>query len=245
MRRQFDLAATRWSELIAATTLLTRLPIGRLTATHPAPAVCVWAYPFVGALIGGLGAAVMVAAFALGLPRPLAALWALAAATLLTGALHEDGLADTADGFGGGRTRDRKLAIMRDSRIGSFGALALLFSLLLRATALASLPHPVRAFPVVLALSRGAALIPMLLLTPARTDGLGHAVYAPHRRPLYAGLVLAIAAAFLAPAAGVAALMAGLVMSRLAARHIGGHTGDVLGATVQLAECLAFSALLV
>ncbi len=244
MTRWTELASARWSELVAAATLLTRLPVGRLTATYPAPADCVWAYPLIGALIGMLGAAVIATAFLMGLPQPLAALWALAATSLLTGALHEDGLADTADGFGGGRTRDRKLAIMRDSRIGSFGALALLFSLLLRATALALVTHPVRALPVILALSRGAALIPMLLLTPARTDGLGHAVHAPHRRPIISGLVFAIAAALLAPAAGLAALMAGLIMVRLAARHIGGYTGDVLGATVQLAECLALSAML-
>ncbi len=119
-------------ELVAAFALLTRLPMPRLRGPSRRPADCVWAYPVVGAVVGAAGRRRALAGLRLGLPQPLAALWALAAITLVTGGLHEDGLADTADGFGGGGTVERKLLIMRDSRIGSFGALALLFSLALR-----------------------------------------------------------------------------------------------------------------
>ncbi len=230
-----------WSELVGATTLLTRLPVGTLTAVHPPPGACVWAYPVVGVLVGIAGSAVLAAGLALGLPQPLAVLWAIVATALVTGGLHEDGLADTADGFGGGRTVERKLAIMRDSRIGSFGALALLFSVLLRATALALSPHPVRALLLASVLGRGAMLLPLALLPPARTDGLAHAL-AGHRTAL-AGIGLTALAAIGAPQAGLAALAAGLALTALAHRQVGGVTGDVLGATEQVAEIAALSAL--
>ena len=233
----------RWAELVGAATLLTRLPVGALTGTHPQAAECVWAYPAVGAGVGIAGAAVLAAGLAAGLPQPLAAFWALAAATLITGALHEDGLADTADGFGGGRTVERKLAIMRDSRIGSFGGLALLFSLAIRGTTLALSPHPLRALVAASVLGRAAMLLPLLLLRPARNDGLAHALGAARPATALAGLVLAAPALLWAPGAGCAAFAASLALTALAARQVGGMTGDVLGAAEQVAECACLSAL--
>ncbi len=236
---------TRAAELVAATTLLTRLPVGGLVAAHPPPASCVWAYPLVGALVGLAGAATLAATLACGLPQPLGAIWALAVTVLLTGGLHEDGLADTADGFGGGRTVARKLDIMRDSRIGSFGALALLFSLLLRATALALSPHPVQAIVLAAVLGRGAIALPLLLLRPARSDGLAHAIHTGRRGPALAALAITALAGARSPAACLAALAASLAMTAIAARHVRGYTGDTLGATEQAAECCALCVLAV
>ncbi len=233
----------RWAEFVSATTLLTRLPVGRLAAPYPPPGQCVWAYPIVGALVGGIGAAILWLGLRAGLPQPVAAAWALAATTLVTGGLHEDGLADLADGFGGGRTRTRKLEIMRDSRIGSFGTLAIGFSLALRLTALAVAPHPAIALLLAAVLGRGAMLLPLRLLRPARADGLGAPLAAGSRRPIYAGLLVAAAASAWVPMAGLAALAGAGSITLLARRQIGGYTGDVFGATEQVAECAVLSVL--
>jgi adenosylcobinamide-GDP ribazoletransferase len=233
----------RWAELVAAATLLTRLPLGGLAQAHPPPSDTVWAFPLVGLLPGLIGAAVLSAAMTLGCPQALAALWSLAALTLATGALHEDGLADTADGFGGAHERARKLDIMRDSRIGSFGALALLFSVTIRAAALAVTPHPVRAVVIAAVLARGAMLLPLLLLHPARAGGLGAMLAARSTTRTIAGLLLAAAMGLTATWAFAAALLAGSVMTALTRRQIGGYTGDTLGATEQLAECAALTVL--
>lgn len=231
-----------WRELVAAATLLTRLPVGGWAAAHPPPASCVWAYPAIGALVGAIGAAVLAVGLRLGWPQPVAAIWALAATVLVTGGLHEDGLADTADGFGGGIGVERKLAIMRDSRIGSFGALALGVSLAMRLTTLALAPNPLLAMVLAGLLGRGAMLLPLLLLQPARVGGLG-APLAGSRGPAAAGLVIAALAAWFQPGAGLAALLAGLALAWLARRQIGGYTGDVFGAAEQAAECAALSVL--
>ena len=233
-----------WAELIGAATLLTRLPVGGWVKAHPAATECLWAYPVVGLGVGGLGALVLWGGIQAGLPQPLAAVWAIAATVVLTGGLHEDGLADTADGFGGGRTAERKLAIMRDSRIGSFGALALCFSLALRILPLASSVHPYLALTGASMLGRGAILIPLLLLRPARTDGLAASLGTAGRLPASVGLAIAAALSLWTPAAGLAALAAGLALSLLSHRQIGGYTGDVLGALEQVAECAALSALI-
>ena len=233
----------RWAELVGAFTLLTRVPVGRLAGSHPQPAECVWAYPIVGAAVGLAGAMVLLAAMAAGMPQGLAALWALATTVLLAGGLHEDGLADTADGFGGGRTPERKLAIMRDSRIGSYGALALVFSVAIRAVAIGVAPRPLLLLVLAGALGRGAMLLPLLLLRPARPDGMAAPLAASGRTRVLAGLALAAVAAGLAPGAGAAALAAGLAVTAIAYRQIGGYTGDIFGATEQAAEACAMTAL--
>src|SRR5215469_1055652 len=125
-------------ELVAALTFLTRLPLGRARADAPPPSLAdtVWAFPVAGVVIGAIGGIAYAIARGLALPALAAALIAVATTALVTGALHEDGLADTADGFGGGATREAKLDIMRDSRVGSYGACALTLSLMLRWSAL-------------------------------------------------------------------------------------------------------------
>ncbi len=237
-------------DLAAACALLTRLPVGRFAAGAE-QGRGVWAYPVVGAVVGAVGAGVYALLRGIGLAAPLASIWALAALLAATGALHEDGLADTADALGGGRTKERRLAIMRDSRIGSFGALALLLSSAVRVAAVAALPPAAAAGALIAsgALGRAAMLVPLLLLEPARADGLG-ASLAPTQRPTaWAGLALGAAIAFgaVAPRAAAGAILlaalAGLGVAAAARRLLGGTTGDVFGATSVLAECFVLSLL--
>jgi adenosylcobinamide-GDP ribazoletransferase len=129
---------------------------------------------------------------------------------------------------------------MRDSRLGSFGALALVFSLAIRVTALSFAPHPIWAVILAAVLGRGVLGVPLLWLSSARTDGLAASV---GTRAAPAGIALAIAAAvgLLAPIGAVAALVAGVAVSAVARSNIGGYTGDVLGAVEQVAECAVLS----
>jgi adenosylcobinamide-GDP ribazoletransferase len=239
-------------QLLTGFGLLTRLPLGRLL---PAPdevefAACVWSYPVVGGVVGALGGAVFWVAARLGLSPSLAAAWTLAAMLLLTGGLHEDGLADCADGFGGGRTIARKLEIMRDSRIGSFGALALMLSLAIRGLAIAAIAQPARvtlALIAACALGRAAILVPLLRLRPARTDGLAAALRAIPASAALGTIAVALIVAMLTLPARQAALALALTlatavaMAQLARTQIGGHTGDVLGATEIVVECVLLS----
>src|SRR5579875_2043895 len=165
-------------EFLAACRFLTRLPLGgaRGEAVPPILADTVWAFPLVGLVVGLIGGIAYAIASALALPALAAALIAIAATVLVTGGLHEDGLADTADGFGGGATREDKLAIMRDSRTGAYGVLALIFSLGLRTVAVADIAarwHVLAALVAAHALSRGVMPVAMRWLDPAREDGLG------------------------------------------------------------------------
>ncbi len=252
------LIRTLRTDLAATIGLFTRLPVTRLMPREADVdmARAVWAFPLAGGLVGLCGGVVYALAAQIGLSPVLAACWSLGASLLLTGALHEDGLADTADGFGGGRDAARKLEIMRDSRIGSYGALALLLSSVLRVLAVGSLGTPGRVCAALVAsgaLSRAAIVLLLLLLPPARRDGLAASLHPLPRWPaslglgLGLGLGLALAAPLLrgwmmlaAPACAVAATLA---VARAARRQVGGHTGDVLGACAVLSECAVLSAL--
>jgi adenosylcobinamide-GDP ribazoletransferase len=159
--------------------------------------------------------------------------------------LHEDGLADAADGLGGGRDRDEKLAIMRDSRHGTFGILALVLSVGLRAAALAGIGDPLHAGIALIAAhaaSRGALPPVMRLLRPARADGLGATAGRPSRAVAATAAIIGggIALVTLGPGIGVVALVLTAAATTLAAllarRQIGGYTGDVLGFCQQLGE---------
>ena len=184
----------------------------------------------------------------IGLPPWIAALLALGVTVWLTGALHEDGLADAADGFGGGRDRERKLAIMRDSRIGSYGVLALILSLGLRAAALAALAEPAAVMAALIAVHAAArAPLPLAMAAAplARGSGLAAATGRPGLLPALIALALGLAVAMLAlgPAAGAAswlvASVAAVIVLALARAQIGGYTGDVLGAIEQAGEIAA------
>jgi adenosylcobinamide-GDP ribazoletransferase len=211
--------------------------------------------PAAGALVGALAAGTLLAGASLGLPPLLSAPLAIGVLILLSGALHEDGLADCADGFGGGATRERKLEIMQDSRIGAFGALTLALALYLRIAAVATIAgRSIGLASAVLigaaALSRGAALLPLALLGPARGRGAGFTAGKPKpeaQRVAFSlaclfGLapVLAGAGAARALVAIAAVLGAALAFSAFAKREIGGQTGDVAGATQQLTEIAVY-----
>jgi len=230
------------ADIARATALLTRLPLGGDGERRGA---CAWAYPLAGlavALIAGLGAWIVLC---LGLPALPAAGIALALGALVTGALHEDGLADTADGFWGGADPARRLEIMRDSRIGTYGVVALLLGFGLRWSALAMLFAEGAVFaPLIAAAVLSRAVLPgmLRLLPPARRDGLGAAQGVPPREAVLAGAGIAIVlalltAGFCGAIVGTALAIAVAAIAGMAARaRIGGHTGDVLGATQQAAE---------
>jgi adenosylcobinamide-GDP ribazoletransferase len=234
-----------FDEFAIATAVLTRLPVGAALPGDGAIAAAGWAFPLVGAGIGGLAALAFLVAELGGCGSAPAALIALAAGLAVTGALHEDGLADTADGFGGGRSREDKLAIMRDSRHGTFGVLALVLSVGLRAAALGTIGEPIRAGLALIAAhaaSRGALPALMRILMPARADGLGAAAGQPSRAVaiIAAALGAALALALLGPRTGAIALgLSGgalALAAMLAHRQIGGYTGDVLGFFQQIGE---------
>lgn len=250
-----DKATSRWGldwrvDLALATALLTRLPVvlDERTAQRPA-AAAVWAYPVVGLALG-LGAGLVFALSGwLGAPPGVAAALAMGTLALATGAIHEDGLADTADGIGGGATPERRLEIMRDSRIGVFGALTLLIVGLARWSALASLDAVVGLAALVMTAALSRALLPMgmMQLPNARGDGMSAAVGPPPRTSVGVALVVGVGASLLcAPFIGVTALLAvvfaglaALWVFRLALVKIGGRTGDILGAAQQAAETAA------
>jgi len=238
----------------------------RLRVGTPAPGAALdlsriaWAAPVAGAAVGLMSAFILALTALLGLPPLLRAALATAALVASTGALHEDGLADVADGFGGGATRVMKLEIMRDSRIGAYGAVAVALALILRVGALAAsldggVWRAALSLIVVAALSRAGALTPLNLLPPARADGAGAAAGPLDSSALAAswgmGLVIALALGLVALGfvhALVATLASGaaaLAMVALARRAVGGQTGDVAGAAQQCAEIAAWCGLLI
>lgn len=216
--------------------------------------------PLAGAVIGSCGAAVLVLAAAAKLPPIVSATLSIAILLRVTGCFHEDGLADSADGFGGGSTIARKLEIMKDSRIGTYGAAALSVSLILRIVLIAdieirySISAAAASMVAAASVSRIAGLLPLALLVPARVTGAGSAAQRPPLRRVASAavgaLVLALIVCHLGAVDGgrviqasLAALAAGLYMTALSRRHIAGQTGDVAGAAQQLAE-VAFLLLL-
>jgi adenosylcobinamide-GDP ribazoletransferase len=235
--------ARRLAEAQVAAMTLTRLPAGRIDGQAPGIGDGAWAFPLVGAVVGGLGWVLFAGAGAAGLPAALAAVVAVFGMVAATGALHEDGLADVADGFGGGHEPAQKLAIMRDSRIGSFGALALVALIGVRVAAISALAAAgglFWEFVAIQAVSRGAVVAIMQAEPPARENGLGHSASRPGSARTAAALAAALALALplgatgLALALGVAAAGAGV--AALARRQIGGQTGDVLGAVQAASE---------
>lgn len=254
-------------DLACGLSLLTRLPAGWLapaaSRTSPAPwplARSIWCWPAIATLIGASTGCVLAGLRMAHVPALAAAGLALACQTILTGGLHEDGLADMADGCGG-TTPERRLTIMRDSRVGSYGVLALGLCLLIRASALAALP--LAACLAVCAtsacLARAAMLLVPLLAPPARPDGLARALTPLPAYPLSIAAVLAASVTvalglvahgtnllgpscwlvILAPT-GIAFATAALV-ALWSKRLLGGYTGDVLGCCAVLVECLLLS----
>jgi adenosylcobinamide-GDP ribazoletransferase len=213
-------------------------------------------FPIVGAIVGIIAAAVLWVGSWFTFPSAILALLALLTMTLVTGALHEDGLADTFDGLGGGLTREQKLSIMRDSQIGSYGVMALLFSFGLRWASLTEITE--QGFDVVLmsliataAASRAALPAVMHFIPVAREDGLSVGAGKPSFDRAITALLIGVGfLLFLLGfrtcivAIGLSALVAGMFVYFVAMR-LGGQTGDVLGATQQITETTIFLAILI
>ena len=238
----------RLIELAAAFALLTRLPVDRFALPRlTVPAQAVWAYPVAGAAIGAIGGAVYWIVHSLSCPPALAALCALVAMILATGAMHEDGLADFADGLAAD-TKERSLSIMRDHQIGTYGVIALMLSLAIRATAIALIAEPYAVMAALIgagAASRSSAVLIMAALPPARRDGLSASVGSPTAGLAGITVGLTFMIAWLALPFGISlllilsAIVSAVVLGRVALGRLGGQTGDVLGAASQVCECLA------
>ncbi|HEY6633012.1 MAG TPA: adenosylcobinamide-GDP ribazoletransferase [Rhizobiaceae bacterium] len=222
----------------------TRLPLPHFEFGSRALAQAIWAAPLVGVAVALAASVAHLIASAAGLSPEVAAALALATAMLVTGCLHEDGLSDVADGFGGGGTRERKLEIMRDSRIGAYGASALLMSALIRWSAIAQLGNPFSVFcGLVAAHAASRALLPafMHLVQPARPDGLAASAGTASADAAYVSLAIGAVALLALGLSGLVA--AGILLAlvfygfrALCLRQVGGQTGDTLGALQQLGE---------
>jgi len=250
--RKSDILSTAAHDVAVALALLTRLPLPRLPSEAFArQAAAGWAYPLAGLAVAIPACALGGLAAGAGLPPAVAAGLVLAVQVMLTGAMHEDGLADSADGLWGGRDRARRLEIMKDSRIGSYGVLALVLATGLRWSALAGLVAAGAWGAVIAAAVLSRAGLPALMaaLPHARDGGLSHAVGRPGRGPALAALTLALILALIAcgGSALTAMLWAALAVAAtgaLARAKLGGQTGDILGAGQQAAEIAALLGLL-
>jgi adenosylcobinamide-GDP ribazoletransferase len=232
----------RLAELQLAFMLLTRLPAGTLTSQLPELAHARWAFPIVGCIVGGIIAASYIILSLLLLPSFAASILAITAGLFSTGAIHEDGLADCADGFGGGQNREKKLAIMRDSAIGSYGTLSLIIIMGLRISLLSMLPAKLEIVtPIIICavISRYAMVGYLCLLPAARQDGLGNQASGNQTSGdnisalLLAGLIAL--PAFVIGAFGliyviIAIVSVALIWGVIAKYQLGGQTGDVCGA---------------
>lgn len=233
------------ADIASCISFYTRLPSGRLVPDRHSFIDSQWAAPIAGLLIGCLAGVAFSVARGLGFEAPIAAAITIASTLILTGALHEDGAADAADGLSGGTDRQERLAIMRDSRIGTYGALVLVLSIVTRWAALSGTGTITTAFISLLIAHTGSrALIPLLMyrLPPARSDGLSASAGRP------GGAVAATALAFgglaLLPL-GAFSLVVAIVLflwwlwlTHVSENRIGGQTGDVLGALQQGAEVI-------
>jgi adenosylcobinamide-GDP ribazoletransferase len=232
---------------LTATAFLTRIPIRNATCTPEAIGRSASMFPAIGALVG-VAEVFVLWTCRRALPRTMTATVIVLAGIVLTGALHLDGLADMADGFGGGRTRDDVLRIMRDHQIGTYGAVALIMTLVLQIGAIASLIErdvAARFLVVAPAASRWAMVLLGRRLPYARSDaGLGRALTDHVRdREVWGSTALVLAiTAVLTRGSGIVSLALTLAVTVgvgfLCWRRIGGITGDTLGANAVLCEAI-------
>ena len=245
-------------DLVLAFGFLTRLPMPSVSVRDGRKlSEAFWAFPLAGLVVGAAAGGVLWLGLWFGIGKAVAAILSLATLVLLTGAMHEDGLADFWDGLGGGRTRERKLEIMRDSHIGTYGVLALILSYFALLALIAELTHlltswlpahsvsPLPGFYIIVwlasavMLSRCMIAIPALFLDFARDDGLAKLF----GRPSTTSLVIAVAwpivlVAIVLQSAAVPLIIGtavgSTVVTVLAGRYLGGVTGDVFGASIML-----------
>ena len=229
-------------DLPAALGLLTRLPVRVDTdAAVARGAASAWAYPLVGAMLGTGAAVLATLGGAIGLPAQLTAGLLLAYSIILTGAMHEDGLADSADGLWGGWDKARRLEIMKDSHIGVYGVCAIALSLILRWAALVEIVQMGAYWAVLIAvsaLSRVGMVLLMAQMPNARGGGLSQSVGRPSVQTMWVAVGVAAILAVVCglPIAILTASAATLACGLIARTKIGGQTGDILGATQQMNE---------
>lgn len=236
------------ASFLLAVQFLTRFPVKTARLYTPERmAKAVRYYPLVGALVGAASAIAFVLVN-LALPSAIAIIIAIAVGVLITGAFHEDGLADTFDGLGGGLSREQALQIMKDSRLGTYGTLALIIALGLKAATLIAMPTAVipMAFVVAHGLSRLSSVWVIATSRYVREDGKAKPVAdAASRTSLLIALatgaaLIALWCVWLPPIAliwGGAGLLAGhFAMRFMFERKLGGYTGDTLGAVQQASE---------
>lgn len=234
------------SDFWRAMALLSRVPLPPVGDFRPAMvARSVWCWPLVGLVLAGLALLPAMLVETLSGSVVVFAILAVAAMVLLTGSMHEDGIADCADGFGGGLDRARKLEIMRDSTVGTYAVVALILCIALRLAVLvaaAEIGQAAILFLVMAVMSRSAMPFLMRVLPPARDNGLGKGAGRPDWLPVLVGFAMAGAITlFLAGFAAMLAVVAATALAVLTVRtvanwQIGGQTGDVLGATQICAE---------
>lgn len=259
MERQLPNATDFIADLARSVAFLSRIPVPDrfFLGQSGSFSRAVRAFPLAGALVA-LVPALLLYAMSQGCDPLVSSLVSLCLLTLMTGALHEDGLADAADGLGGGRDREHALAIMKDSRIGSYGVVTLILCFGLRIASLAALARldaSLSAVSVLAAasISRAVMIWHWSALPPARTNGVAVTIGAPERTArnvaLFTGglMGLIFVASHLGFGVGVfvlvVATVAGQLFTAFVRRKIGGHTGDTIGATQQLVEVTVLATL--
>jgi adenosylcobinamide-GDP ribazoletransferase len=237
-----------WYEVRLCLGFLTRIPVFSVEYSgHSSLASAAWAFPLVGVIVGLVGAIVLWLTDMFGLAAQLSALLAMTFMTILTGALHEDGLADTADGFGTTGDAEKRLSVMHDPHIGVFGMVALIVVLSGRWLALGDLvaisfSDGIAALIAATAISRGILPFVMHSLPNARTEGLSFTAGRPEARSAWIALAISGVIGLFAFGFGgtiVVLLVAGLVtfvITQMAKKLINGQNGDVLGAIQQVVE---------
>lgn len=242
----------RLSDITTAASLLTRIPVRDSWVDPSRLASSVWAFPIIGVLIGFLSGLLLESLIIIGISNGVSAAFAIGLSIFLTGGLHEDGIADCADGLGGGTSKERALEIMKDSRIGAYGAIILMLFLITRWSAVADLANssPIQNLVIIGAVSRLPMVLAMVSMENARDNGLSHHVGKPHAT--YAAMAFVFCAVLsmaLLSWLGLVVLLvvfaSALPLLILSNRKIGGQTGDVLGGTQQCSEVAALAFLTV
>lgn len=234
-------------EVQLAFSFMTTIPIPAFNAENRESnlASCIWVFPLVGVVLGLLAGSIYYLSIVVGLNVFLSALISVSTMVLLTGALHEDGLADVADGFGGGYGRNQVLSIMSDSSLGTYGTLALLLVMAGRVGAVYQIEQPLLVITALISaasLSRTSCLFIFAGMSPARQTGLGQSVKNPGFAEIISACILCLICNILLLDFKLVLLILGvalivtLIIYRLAQSIIGGFTGDVIGASLLLTE---------
>jgi len=235
-------------DILLTLTFFTRIPIHSITKYDRTLMQACWCFPLIGAGIGLVGGTFFYLLLAVQIPVPISAVITVSFLVVLTGALHEDGLADTADGLGGGDNKKSKIEKMRDSRIGSYGVLAILLVTLIKLNAIITLatgkPFEVAILSIICAhsLSRFSIIIIPYFSIPASNEGLARYAGKPETRGLMGGFLLTSILIFIllpfdkAILSAVLAILVAGAVGLLSNRQIKGYTGDILGAAQQVSE---------